>query len=120
MSGNILIAQCAQKGTYWDTGDDTSDSRGNPGSRGLLVYQDHANNTQPQFSGSAMLAFSGSLYFHSTGYSDVLSLSGHAGTGTFILGEIVSDQVNLSGSAAIDLALNPAPSTTMLKVGMLQ
>ncbi|MHB8389617.1 MAG: pilus assembly protein TadG-related protein [Acidobacteriaceae bacterium] len=120
LNGNILIGQCAAHGTYWDTGGDTSDSRGNPGSRGILMYQDHADTTQPVFTGSGALSFSGAMYFHSSSYSDVFSLSGGSSTGTFILGEIVVDQVSLTGSGKINLALNPLPSVELLKVGMLQ
>lgn len=120
LNGNILVAQCTTNGTYWDNGGDSTDSRGSPGSRGLLIYQDHANSAQPMFGGSGSLSFSGTLYFHSSSYADVLSMSGGSNTGTFILGQIVTDQINLSGSGAINLALNPTPSTYLLKVGMLQ
>jgi hypothetical protein len=116
--GNILYGQCTTNGTYWDSGGDTSDSRGSPGSRGLLVFQDHSNTTQPVFSGSGALSFSGALYFHSTGYGDILNLSGGSSSGTFVLGEIVTDQVNLSGSGVIKLALSPAPTTELSKVGV--
>jgi hypothetical protein len=120
MNGNVLIGECATNGTYWDANGDTTDSRGSPGSRGLLIYQDHGDTTQPQFGGSGSLAFSGALYFHSTSYSDTLSISGGSSTGAFILGEIVADKISLTGSGAINLALNPMPSSEMLKVGMLQ
>jgi hypothetical protein len=118
--GNVLVGQCAQNGTYWDSAGDTTDSRGTPGSRGLLVFQAHADTTQAVFNGSGSLAFSGALYFHATNYTDVLSLSGGAANGTFILGEIVADQVSLTGSGVINLALNPLPSTSELKAAMLQ
>jgi hypothetical protein len=120
LPGNVLIAQCSQYGTYWDSGGDTTDSRGNPGTRGLLAFQDHANANQPSFGGGGGLAFSGALYFHSTGFSDVLSLSGNAGTGTFILGEIIADQVSIGGGGTIALALSPLPSTNLLKAAVLQ
>ena len=120
LNGNILVGQCTANGTYWDVGGDTSDSRGAPGSRGLLFYQDHGDVTQPRFTGSGALTFSGALYFHSTGYSDLLSLNGGTSTGTFVLGQIVADQVSLTGSGTIKMALNPMPSTPLLKVGMLQ
>lgn len=120
LNGNILLAQCAVNGTYWDSGGDTSDSRGAPGTRGILTYQDHADTAQPAFTGSGSLSFSGALYFHSSSYSDVLTINGGSSTGTFILGQIVADQVNLTGSGAINLALNPTPSTYLVKVGMLQ
>lgn len=120
LNGNILLAQCTANGTYWDSGGDTSDVRGSPGTRGLLIFQDHANTAQPAFTGSGSLSFSGALYFHSSSYSDVLTINGGSSTGTFILGQIVADQVSLTGSGAINLALNPTPSTYMVKVGMLQ
>ncbi len=120
LNGNVLWGQCATNGTYWDAGGDTSDSRGSPGSRGIMMYQDHANTAQPVFGGSGAMSFSGSLYFHSSSYSDIFTLSGGSSTGTFILGEVVADQISLNGNGAVNLALNPAPSVELLKVGMLQ
>jgi hypothetical protein len=49
-----------------------------------------------------------------------LNIKGGSGTGTFILGQMVADQVNVTGGGAINMALNPASSTQLLKVGMLQ
>jgi Flp pilus assembly protein TadG len=120
IGGNVLWAQCASNGTYWDSGGDTTDSRGAPGARGLLVFQDHADTTQPAFTGSGQLSFSGGLYFHSNTYGDVLSLNGGTSSGTYILGEIVTDQVSLTGSGTIKLALNPQAVTNMAKVAILQ
>lgn len=118
--GNVLIAQCSRDGTYWDDNGDTTDVRGTPGSRGLLVYQAHNNTTQFQFSGSGSLAYSGALYLHSTTYQTTLNISGGASTGTFILGEIIADKVNLSGSGVVKLALNPQATTNESKVAILQ
>lgn len=120
LNGNVLIGQCTANGTYWDVGGDTGDSQGSPGIRGLLMYQDHADSAAPQFTGSGSLSFSGALYFHSNSYSDVLTLNGGSSSGSFVIGEIVADMVSLTGSGAINLALNPVPSTELLKVGMLQ
>lgn len=118
ISGNVLIAQCTQNGTYWDNGSDTSDSRGTPGSRGILAFQDHGNATLPNISGSGGLAFSGAMYFHSSGYADVLTLSGNGSSGTFILGEIIADQLTINGNGVVNLALNPAASVSESKVAM--
>lgn len=120
IGGNVLWAQCTASGTYWDAGSDTADSRGTPGSRGLLIFQDHANTTQPAFTGSGQLSFAGGMYFHSNTYADVLSLSGGTSSGTYILGEIITDQVSLTGSGMIKLALNPQATTNMAKVAILQ
>jgi hypothetical protein len=119
IDGNVLIAQCARDGTYWN-GSDTTDARGTPGSRGILVYQAHSNTTQFAFSGSGSLAYSGALYLHSTGYNTVLNMSGGTSSGTFILGEIIADQVKLIGSGRVNLALNPQATTNESKVALLQ
>ena len=116
LNGNILVAQCVANGTYWDNGGDTTDSRGNPGSRGLLFYQDRNNTAPAALAGSGSLSFSGTLYFPSV----TLNIKGGSGTGTFILGQMVADQVNVTGGGAINMALNPSLSTQLLKVGMLQ
>jgi hypothetical protein len=118
IAGNVFYGQCATNGTYWDVGNDTSDSRGNPGSRGLLVFQGHGNTTLAAFTGSGALAFSGAVYMHSTTYADVLSLNGGSSSGTYVLGEIIVDQVNLSGSGIINLALNPVATTSVAKVSV--
>jgi hypothetical protein len=120
VSGNVLWAQCTQNATYWDSGGDTTDSQGNPGNRGILFFQDHGDTTSPSFAGGAGLAYAGSLYFHSNSYADVLGLTGGGGTGTFILGEIVADQITLTGNGAIGMQLNSAPSTYMLKAAAFQ
>ena len=120
IGGNVLWGQCATNGTYWDTGGDTTDSRGAPGSRGLLVFQDHSNTATTTFTGSGQLSFSGALYMHSTSYGSIFNLSGGTSTGTFILGEVIADQVNLSGSGMIKLALNPAATTNVAKAAILQ
>ncbi len=123
VSGNVLWAQCTQNATYWDSGNDTTDSAGtpgNPGNRGILFFQDHGDTAGPSFAGGAGLAYAGSLYFHSNSYTDVLGLTGGGGTGTFILGEIVADQISLTGNGAIGMQLNSAPSTYMLKAATFQ
>jgi hypothetical protein len=124
LAGNVLWAQCTQNATYWDNGGDTTDtagSPGTPGNRGILFFQDHADTTSPSFSGSGELAYAGTLYFHSLpDYQDVLTLTGGTGSGTYILGNIVADQIKLTGSAIIGMQLSSVPSTYMLKAGTFQ
>ncbi len=120
IGGNILWGQCTANGTYWDSQGDTTDSRGAPGTRSLLIFQAHSNTTQTALSGSGQLSFSGTIYLHSNSGADVFNLSGGTATGTFILGEIVADQVQLSGSGAVRLALTPAAIINMSKAAILQ
>lgn len=118
LSGNVLWGQCTANGTYVDSGGDTSDTYSSSGSRGLLVFQDHANSSQTTFAGSGKLAFSGAVYCHQSGYGAVLNISGAGTSGTYLLGEIVVDQVVLSGSGTIKLALSSANTTPLSKVGV--
>ncbi len=120
IGGNVLWGQCTANGTYWDASGDTTDSRGAPGTRSLLIFQAHSNTAQTALSGSGQLSFSGTIYLHSTSGGDVFNLSGGTSTGTFILGEIVADQVQLSGSGAVRLALTPAAIINMSKAAILQ
>ncbi len=119
ISGNVLYSMCAAGGTYFETnGNDSADVRGHPGSRGLLFFQDHGNLAQPIFAGSGSLTFSGALYFHSNLYTDTLALTGGASSGTYVLGEIVTDRVSLTGSGVIKLALSSSATTPLSKVGL--
>ena len=118
ISGNVLYGQCTAGGTYWDAGGDTTDSASATGSRGLLIFQDHSNLSVPILTGSGSVAFSGVLYFHSFTYLDLLSISGGASSGTYVLGQIVADQVSLTGSGIIRLALSPSAVTPLPKVSI--
>jgi hypothetical protein len=120
LAGNVLWAQCTQNGTYWDSTGDTTDSVGTPGNRGIVVFQAHTNTSSSSMSGSGALAYAGSIYFHSNGYASVLNLSGAAGPGSYILGNIIADQLNLSGSGKIGMQLSPVPSTFILKATAFQ
>ena len=120
INGNVLVAQCTQNGTYWDTAGDTSDSRGSPGTRGILVFQGHSNQaTATTFSGSGALAFSGSMYFHdkTSGSPSTFSVNGGSGTTSYVIGSIIADEVNLSGSGKINMQLNTSGSSGAIKVG---
>ncbi|MGC9292749.1 MAG: pilus assembly protein TadG-related protein [Acidobacteriaceae bacterium] len=120
LNGNVLVAQCTVNGTYWDSNGDTTDARGNPGNRGLLIFQDHGNTTTPFFGGSGTLSFSGAMYFHSTGYADQFQVTGAAASGTFILGQIVADQISMTGSGKLSMSLNSTPDSYILKAGIFQ
>ncbi len=119
LSGNVLYSMCAAGGTYFETsGSDSTDVRGSPGSRGLLFFQDHSNPTQPILAGLGSQTFSGALYFHAIGYTDTLALAGGSSSGTFVLGDIVTDRVSLTGSGVIKLALSSGATTPLSKVGL--
>jgi hypothetical protein len=115
---NILLAQCTANGTYFDKGGDTTDSAGSV--RGLLMFMDHADTASPQLQGSGSLAYTGTLYFHSTNYATVFRVPGGTTNGTLIWGNVVTDQLQITGSGALTMALNPSATTPILKVSLLQ
>ena len=115
---NIMLAQCTANGSYYDSGGDTTDSVGNL--RSLLMFMDHADTSSPQLQGSGTLAYSGTLYFHSSTYATIFQIPGGTTNGTLIWGNVVTDQMQLTGSGALTMALNPAESTPILKVSLLQ
>jgi len=115
---NIMLAECTTKGSYFDTAGDTTDSAGNV--RGLLMFMDHADTASPQLQGSGTLAYTGTLYFHSSGYGTIFKIPGGTISGTLIWGNVVTDQMQLTGSGALTMALNPSPTTPILKVSLLK
>ncbi len=115
---NLMLAQCTSKGSYWDTAGDTTDSVGSI--RGLLMFMDHADTAAPQLQGSGTLAYTGTLYFHSSSYATIFKIPGGTTSGTLIWGNVVTDQMQLTGSGALTMALNPAATTPIMKVSLLK
>ncbi len=134
VSGNILNGQCTAGGNYYPF-----DSLGS--NRGLLFFQDHSNNApggQATFQGSGGMLLSGTVYAHNctaslpaatscnpysfpTGdWQAFVQLQGTPGSGTYVLGEIVTDQLNESGNGAVAMQLNTNAILQILKVQLLR
>lgn len=105
ITGNVLAAQCTQEGTY--VGAPNTDVYSSSGSRGLLVYSAPSNVFQGvAVSAGASLNFSGTLYFHNDpGYLDRVEYDGAGTSETYLLGNIVTDQLTLGGSGTIKMGL---------------
>src|ERR1019366_7846362 len=105
--------------------------------RGFLFFQDRAKNasTNPIWQGGGQFLLSGTMYFHqcvTTGsdtgtgsstvsaYNDNVSLGGNSGSGTYILGQVVADQVTLGGTSGLTMDLNPSSVFNILKASLLQ
>jgi hypothetical protein len=122
LDGNILMGSCS--GTY---GDPLGQNRG------MLFFQDRsAAAAQPNWGGGGQFLLAGNMYFHhcngsgtgtscsSTAYDDVFTLQGNSGSGTFVLGDIIADNLTLGGTSGIAMNLNPALAYNILKVTLLQ
>lgn len=134
--GNVLAAQCTAQGNYY--GAPSTDTISLTGVRGLLFFQNRANgstagdeNGQTNMQGGGGLALSGTLYAHNcpnspscnqppTDYQAFIQLQGTPGSGTYILGEIVADQLIEAGNGSIGMQLNPNAVYFTLKATMLR
>ena len=134
--GNILLAPCS--GYYGDplgTSDPTGEQRG------MLFFQNRSQSlsskNQPQWGGGGAFTLGGAMYFHycdsssgvagdgvscntTNGYTDQLSLQGGSCSGTYILGNIIIDQLALGGNPCINMDLSPTVAYPVLKASLLQ
>ena len=104
LNGNVLAGQCSTGGTYVGAG--SSDSYSANGTRGLLFFTDHADLYIGTLLGAgASLAYAGGLYFHNYTYLDQVSFSGAGNSTTYAVGNLVVDELYLSGAGTIQMAL---------------
>jgi hypothetical protein len=105
--------------------------------RGFLFFQNRAKNagTNPNWQGGGQFLLAGTMYFHqcvttgsdtglncsaASAFNDTLTLAGNPGSSTYILGEIITDQLTLQGSATLTMDLNSQTSFNVLKASLFQ
>jgi Putative Flp pilus-assembly TadE/G-like len=130
LTGNILLARCT--GYY---GDPLGASDPIGVQRGFLFFQDRSGrDVQPKWGGGGQFLLAGTMYFHScnasgtgvgcgtppTYYNDIFKMEGNSGSGTYVLGNIVADNLTLTGTSGITMDLNPTPVATILKATLLR
>jgi hypothetical protein len=124
LNGNILLAPCA--GPY---GDPLGKSRG------ILFFQDRNTVGTGQWGGGGQFLLAGTMYFHQCGsatlgsgsgcdtagaFNSMFKLNGNPGSGTYILGEIITDKMSLSGTPNVNMQLNPNSTYNTLKATLLR
>jgi Putative Flp pilus-assembly TadE/G-like len=145
LDGSVLLAPCTGP-SRTPCVDDHSSCYGDPSGtggplgeqRGLLFFQDRsaaiAKKDMPDWSGGGQSLLAGSLYFHHcnasgtgtscgsppTYYNNVLGLGGNSGSGTYILGNTITDNLNMHGNPVIAMDLNPTASYAILKASLLR
>jgi putative Flp pilus-assembly TadE/G-like protein len=130
---NILLGPCT--GYYGDPLG-AADTLGIQ--RGFVFFQDRSGTSiSPKWGGGGQFLLAGTMYFHScnadgTGvncvippstpryYNDIFKLLGNSGSGTYVLGSIVTDNLTLGGTSGITMDLNPTKYFTTLKATLLQ
>jgi hypothetical protein len=130
LTGNVLLGPCT--GTY---GDPLGAADPDGIQRGMLLFQDRSTLSANQsWGGGGSFLLAGTMYFHScnatgtgtncgavgTYYNDIFTLQGGSGSTTYVLGDIIADNITLGGNSAITMDLNPAKAFTILKVALLQ
>lgn len=104
--------------------------------RGILFFQNRGQNagTNPSWGGGGAMLLAGTMYFHQcvttgsdtgqgcvgTAFNDVTTLGGGSGSTTYVLGDIITDGLNLHGNSGITMDLNPSATLTTLKASLLQ
>jgi hypothetical protein len=123
LAGNVLLAPCT--GTY---GDPTGLYRG------ILFFQDRATSGGGGWGGGGGFLLAGSMYFHhcnATGtgvscganptyYNSIFTLQGNSGSASYVLGNIITDNLAMGGSPTINMALNPNATYNTLKATLLR
>jgi Putative Flp pilus-assembly TadE/G-like len=127
---NILLGPCT--GYY---GDPLGASDPLGVQRGFLFFQDRSGQSaNPDWGGGGQFLLAGTMYFHScnstgtgtgcgappTYYNDIFKMLGNSGSGTYVLGSIVADNLTLGGSSGITMDLNPTKAYSTMKVSILQ
>jgi hypothetical protein len=123
LPGNVMLAPCT--GTY---GDPLGQYRG------ILFFQDRANNGGGGWGGGGGFLLAGSMYFHhcnATGtgvgcganptyYDSIFQLQGVSGSSSYVLGDIITDNLDMGGNPTINMALNPNAAYNTLKATLLR
>lgn len=135
LTGNVMLAPCT--GPYGDPylAAGLTDPASLGEQRGFLFFQDRSNTAQNQsWGGGGSFLLAGTMYFHScnatgtgtscgappTYYSDIFTLQGGSGSSTYMLGDIVADNVILGGNSGITMDLNTTTAFSILKASIFQ
>jgi hypothetical protein len=116
LDGDILLGPCS--GTYG-----SSDGK----NRGFLFFQARSNSATPNWGGGGQFLLSGFMYFHSNSNGGTcgtnttcLSMDGGSGSGSYTLGNLVADQVHITGNSGITMILNPKVTFQVLRPTLLE
>ncbi|HET9400811.1 MAG TPA: pilus assembly protein TadG-related protein [Candidatus Acidoferrales bacterium] len=145
LDGNVMLGACTSPVTSSglcapncsiNYGDPLGTTDPNGEQRNLLFFQNRTQNagTNPNFGGGGTLLVAGTMYFHqcktsgtdigtgcvSGAYNDQVSLGGSSGGSTYVLGDIITDQLQLGGTPGISMTLNPNPAFFILKATLLR
>jgi hypothetical protein len=108
LNGNFLLGQCS--GTYDPA----------PGYRGMVFFADRSKAVNGSWSGGGQNTMAGNAYFHHSGsFDSSFTLQGSGCSASYVLGEIVTDDLAMGGTPCIKMVLNPSSTFNILKAALL-
>jgi hypothetical protein len=147
LTGSVLLAPCLAP-TVTSLCDPNCNINGGTGygdpfgaadpagiTRGMLFMQNRAVSASPLFQGGGEMLLSGSWYFHqchtsgldtgvgcdaTNAFTTKLSLGGNPAGSSYILGNIIVDQLDMSGTPDIYMDLSPQSLYFIYKASLLQ
>src|SRR3984957_18542858 len=110
IDGNILLGPCS--GTYG-----SSDGK----NRGFLFFQNRSTAASPSWGGGGQFLLSGFMYFHqASSYGTKFSMDGGSGAAAFTLGNVVVDDLAITGNSSLTMILNSLVTFPALRPQLLQ
>ncbi|HET9406609.1 MAG TPA: pilus assembly protein TadG-related protein [Candidatus Sulfotelmatobacter sp.] len=139
LTGNVLLAPCTGSSALTKIYGDPYEAIGQVDplgeQRGFLFFQDRSTQAANQsWGGGGSFLLAGTMYFHAcnaaatgtgcgatpTWFSDQFTLQGNPGSTTYMLGDIVADNIILGGNSGITMDLNTTVAFNILKASILQ
>lgn len=131
LTGNVLLGPCS--GPYGDPLG-TSDPVGEQ--RGIVFFQNRsASGVSAEWGGGGAFGLVGTMYFHycnsadgvgkgtncnASAYNDTFSFQGGSSSASFVVGNVVTDKLDLGGNPALTMDLNPNALYYTLKATLIQ
>jgi hypothetical protein len=86
------------------------------------MFQDRSTEAANQsWGGGGSFLLAGTMYFHNnTDFSDTFTLAGNSGSSTYVLGDIVADNILLTGDSQVTMDLNTSVVFNVLKASIFQ
>jgi hypothetical protein len=124
INGNVLLGPCT--GPYADPSGKI---------RGMVFFQDRSAAAFPSWGGGGQFLLAGYMYFHQcradgTGkncstpgngaYGTRFGMGGNACSGSYAVGALITDVINLQGTPCLNMVLSPDKSFPRLSVALLK
>jgi hypothetical protein len=124
INGNVLLGPCS--GPYADPSGKI---------RGMVFFQDRSAAASASWGGGGQFLLAGYMYFHQCRadgtvkncsapgggvYGSTFSMGGNACSGSYAVGALITDRIDLNGTPCLNMVLSPDKSFPRLSVALLK